>query len=242
LGRRSARSDAGLFVIEGAGLLAEAARAGWTIVEQFVAPGGTPVAATGAVHRLAAGVIERVATTEHPQPVLGVAELRTTGGEVPTTASFVVVGEAINDPGNAGTMIRSAEAAGADLIVFADDSVDPFNPKVIRASAGAVFHIPMLTSVDVQAVKDAGLRLVATSSHRGTSIYDTDLRAPLALVMGNEAHGVKASLVDSWVTIPQYGRSESLNVAMATTVLCFEVARQRHTCTATEVSRKPAAP
>lgn len=208
--------------------MSEAAHAGWTIVEQYVGPGGTPLDVSGAVHDLAEGVLERVATTEHPQPLLGLVEMRHSNPDLLDDAGFVLVGDSIGDPGNAGTMVRSAEAAGADAVVLCGESVDVFNPKVIRASAGAIFHIPVVTGIELAAVKACGLTILATSSHEGTSMYDTDMTGRTALLMGNEAHGIREdSSVDAWVTIPQYGQSESLNVAMATTVLCFEIARQR---------------
>ena len=138
-----------------------------------------------------------------------------------------LVGDQLADPGNAGTIIRSAEAAGADAVVFTAGSVDVYNPKVVRASAGSLFRIPVL-SVELGALKAAGLMLLATSSHRGAAYTESDLRLPVALIVGNEAHGVADdAMVDGWITIPHAGAAESLNVAMAATVIAFEVARQR---------------
>ncbi len=145
--------------------------------------------------------------------------------------------ERVTDPGNLGTILRSAEAAGADLVVTTPGSVDPYNPKVVRSSAGAVFHVPVVTAT-IEEVAAAGLELFGTSSHRHpgrtvTSHTDADLSGRIAIVMGNEAAGLPddwnddAGPIRSWVTIPHQGRSESLNVAMATTVLVFEAARQR---------------
>jgi TrmH family RNA methyltransferase len=152
-------------------------------------------------------------------------------------ASFVLVLDKISDPGNAGTVMRSAEAAGADLVVLTPDSVDPYNPKVVRASAGALFHVPVVTAT-IEEVADSGLQLFGSTSHdianRTTEAYTSaDLTGRIALVMGNEAAGLPVEWTDSagpinnWITIPHLGRSESLNVAMATTVLVFEAARQR---------------
>ena len=230
LGRRSARSDDGAFVVEGGGLLAEAVTAGWEIEVQFVAPGGTPVDAPGVpVAQLAPGVLERVASTETPQPVLGIVRQRTTTLPALTaTATFVVIGAGVSDPGNLGTILRSAEAAGADGVVLTTGSVDPFNPKVVRASAGALFHLPIVVGVSSDALDHSGLELIGTSSHHGVPFTERDLTGPLALVVGSETHGVGEEIaIDTWLTIPHVGRSESLNVAMAATVLCFEVARQR---------------
>jgi TrmH family RNA methyltransferase len=105
--------------------------------------------------------------------------------------------------------------------------VDPFNPKVIRASAGAVFHVPVLTAT-LEAVSAAGLRLVGTSSHLGDRHVDADWSGRVAIVLGNEAHGLSDDApVDDWVRIEHHGRAESLNVAMAATLLVFAAADRR---------------
>jgi len=175
---------------------------------------------------LAAGVIERVASTDSPQPILAVARIPPSAFDL-TTAAFVLVTDRIADPGNLGTILRSAEAAGVDGVVLTAGSVDPFNPKVVRASAGALFRVPVLDA-SLAAVHAAGLRTIGTSSHRGTAHTDADLTGRVALVVGNEARGLPDdAAVDEWVMIRHHGRTESLNVAMAATVLCFEASRQR---------------
>ena len=218
-------------MVEGPTLVAEAAGAGWVVLEQFVAPGAEPVeAAGGEVRRLAPNVIERAASTESPQPVLALVQMQRPARPVLDEATFVVVADALADPGNAGTILRSAEASGADAVVLTTGSVDVFNPKVVRASAGAVFHVPVFTDLSLAELRRPDRRLLATSSHQGRAHTATDLVSPVAVVVGNEAHGVPDDApVDGWITIPHRGRGESLNVAMATTVLCFEVARQRST-------------
>ena len=212
-------------MIEGPSLVAQAVAAGWEIEALFVAPGADVVACDAPVFELAPNVIERVASTEAPQPVLAVARQRTS--LLPVSVDFVMVADRLGDPGNAGTIIRSAEAAGAQAVVFTAGSVDPYNPKVVRASAGSLFRIPVL-STSLMALRDAGLTVLATSSHQGAPYTETDLTGPVAVVVGNEAHGVPADApVDGWLTIPHAGPAESLNVAMAATVIAFEVARQR---------------
>jgi RNA methyltransferase, TrmH family len=172
--------------------------------------------------------MERVASTQTPQPVLAVVRMQTTSiGEL-AGASLVVVCDRVSDPGNMGTILRSAEAAGVDGIVLLTGSVDPFNPKVVRASAGSLFHVPLVEDVAMHELQALGLPLVGTSSHRGASYTESDLARPFALVMGSEAHGVDEQIpIDEWISIPHAGRAESLNVAMATTVVVFEAARQR---------------
>ena len=214
-----------MFVVEGGGLLLQAVAAGWQVEAQFVAPGADAVRCDAPLFEFGPNVIERVATTEHPQPVIAIVHQRPQS--MPASPTFVMVADRIADPGNAGTIIRSAEAAGADAVVFTAGSVDPFNPKVVRASAGSLFRVPVLSG-ELAEVRAAGLRLLATSSHHGTSYTDAPFTDPVAVVMGNEAHGVPDDApVDGWITIPHAGATESLNVAMAATVLAFEVARQR---------------
>jgi TrmH family RNA methyltransferase len=175
---------------------------------------------------LGPGVIERLASTESPQPVLAVVRIPSPALDL-TALGLVVVADRIADPGNLGTILRSAEAAGFDAVVVTPGSVDPFNPKVVRASAGSLFRLPV-SHTDLAAVKAAGLRIIGTSSHRGSSHTEADLTGRIALVVGNEARGLPDdAAVDEWVTIRHHGRAESLNVAMAATVLCFEAARQR---------------
>ena len=184
---------------------------------------GQPVAGAGDVQFLAPNVVERVSTTESPQPNLAIIAMRQQ--QLPVMCSFVVVADRLSDPGNCGTIIRSAEAAGADAVVLTAGSVDPFNPKVVRASAGAIFRVPV---VFAELDQLPGLIRIGTSSHHGLAYTQVDLRRNVALVMGNEAHGLDDSeRIDEWLTIPHAGATESLNVAMAATVLVFEVARQR---------------
>ena len=214
-----------MFVVEGPSLVAQAVAAGWEIEAQFVAPGADDVPCDAPVFELAPNVIERVASTEAPQPVLAIVRQRPS--LLPSPVDFVMVADRLADPGNAGTIIRSAEAAGAQAVVFTAGSVDPYNPKVVRSSAGSLFRIPVLSS-SLQAMQAAGLRVLATSSHQGAAYTETDLTGPVAVVVGNEAHGVPGDApVDGWLTIPHAGPAESLNVAMAATVIAFEVARQR---------------
>jgi len=244
IGRRSSRWDDGRFVVEGPVLVAEAVAAGWTVEAQFVAAEADGVTAPGVegageLFELAEGVFERVASTEAPQNPIAIVRMPERGpvGDLLGEASFVVVLDRLGDPGNLGTILRSAEAAGADLVVLTPGSVDPYNPKVVRASAGALFHVPVVEAT-IDDVAAAGLVTIGTSSHdsfgRTVEPYTTvDLGGRIAIVMGNEAAGLPDAWNDTdgpiqrWVTIPHAGRSESLNVAMATTVLVFEVARQR---------------
>lgn len=201
--------------------------AGWEFEGQFLAPGSSPVAGAGLAWRLAPGVMERVADAESPRGVLAVVRHRAPDSGMLAVADFAVVADRVADPGNLGTILRSAEAAGVEAVVVTAGTVDAYSPKLVRSSAGALFHVPLLTA-PLDAVARAGLRLVGASSHRGRAHTDFDWRGRLAIVVGNEAHGLADDApIDMWVRIEHRGRSESLNVAMAATLLCFEAARQR---------------
>ncbi|CAA9254613.1 MAG: hypothetical protein AVDCRST_MAG50-2361 [uncultured Acidimicrobiales bacterium] len=240
LGRRSARSSERSFVVEGAKVLGEALDAGVAVESLYLAPGAAdPVierayAAGVRVHHLEAGVIERVADTVTPQPILAVVPYVDRPLAALRDASFLVVCVDLRDPGNAGTVLRSAEAAGAGGVVCCGGSVDPYNPKTVRASAGSVFHVPVVVGgypVEVlEEMSTWGLRRLGATARGGTVYTASDLVAPVALVLGNEASGLPPEVgpyLDDELTIPMVGRTESLNVGMATAILTFEVARQR---------------
>ncbi len=218
----------GVLVVEGAVLILEAAEAGWEIESQFVAPGTDPLEVGGEILKLAEGVLERVASTDSPQPILAVVRRRAVDPGIIGSADFVVVADGVSDPGNLGTMLRSAEGSGADALVVTPGTVDYTNPKVVRASAGSIFRLPVVEVSDVSELALSGLVPIGTSSHGATAYTDLDMTRRIALVLGNEPRGLSADTnVAEWVTIPLQGQVESLNVAMACAVLCFEVARQR---------------
>lgn len=157
---------------------------------------------------------------------------KATLAEVPAGAP-VLVCVAVGDPGNAGTLLRSAEAAGFGAVVFTAGSVDPFAPKCVRASAGSVFRVHVVRGGEASTVLDevaaTGRRRIGTRPHDATPLPEADLAGPLALVLGSEAHGLPAAVdayIDAWVSIPMAGRTDSLNVAMAGTLLCYEVHRR----------------
>jgi TrmH family RNA methyltransferase len=251
LAQRSARRSEGAFVVEGTNVL-EAALDGEADIEAlYAAPEAEsecPALLDRAgrrgiiVHRLGPGVLERVAGTVTPQPVLAIARRRppaladlTAAGEG-AEPRLLVVGVDVRDPGNGGTLIRSAEAAGAHGVIFCRGSVDVTNPKTVRASAGALFHVPVVEGCDPQEVLgvlgDLGLQRIAAVAHGGERPDRVDLARPVALVFGNEASGLPAEVlagVDTAVTIPMPGRSESLNLGMAASILLYEARRQRAT-------------
>lgn len=178
-------------------------------------------------------VLRALADTTTPQGVVAVAALpRARLRDIPSDPSLVVVLAEIRDPGNAGTLVRSAAGAGADAVVFTAASVDPFAPKTVRSSAGAVFRQPVVRAVSldetVQTLRDRRLRVFIAEAGHGPPAYDVDLTQPLAFVLGNEAHGVPQSFPDiTAISIPMPGGTESLNVAIAGSILLYETVRQR---------------
>lgn len=225
---------------EGPSLLREALAAGVAVESVYAAPGAPEELlalardAGARIFRLTPGVVERVADAVNPQPVLSVLPRPAHRLDALRSASLVVVAAGLRDPGNAGTVIRSALAAGADGVVVCAQSVDPFNPKTVRASAGAVFRLPVVEDEGLSEVlfrlRAWGVVGLAAVARAGRDYRELDLTRRLALVVGNEAHGLGArdlATVEELVTIPMAAGTESLNVGVATGVICFEAARQR---------------
>jgi TrmH family RNA methyltransferase len=153
--------------------------------------------------------------------------------ELPSGGTVVALVD-VNDPGNAGTVIRSAEAAGAAAVVLLGESVDPLNPKVVRAAAGSLFRLPVATEpeplVGLEAVRASGRRLVGAAARGGAPPDGETLRPPVAIVLGSESHGLASDILDrldAQVSIPMAGGVESLNLAMAATLLVFAAAGAR---------------
>jgi TrmH family RNA methyltransferase len=175
-----------------------------------------------------------LAQTVTPQGLVGVAEVRSVSlaAVLDAAPKLVAVLAHARDPGNAGTILRTADAAGADAVVFPDESVDPYNPKCVRSTAGSLFHLPVVDGgaipETVAALRTSGLRVLATSGTGQTELYDTDLRGPTAWLFGNEAHGLPddvLALADERVRVPVYGRAESLNLGHAAAVCLYASAR-----------------
>ncbi len=150
---------------------------------------------------------------------------------LPSEPRLVAVGVDVRDPGNAGSIIRAGDAAGADAVVFAGESVDPLNPKAVRATAGSLFHLPVIVERDldsvVGALRDRGIAIIAADGGGAVDLFDVDLTRPMAWLFGNEAHGLGRSgdVADERVAIPIYGGAESLNLATAAAVCLYASAR-----------------
>jgi RNA methyltransferase, TrmH family len=230
-------------LVEGPVLLGAALDAGAEVVDVYVDEAAEHQHPVAAVLRrlpewvdpwvLPAGTLDRVGDAATSQGVAAVVARPVVAWPSVATTTFVVVLAEVADPGNAGTLIRAAAAAGAGSVVVAG-GVDPTHPKVVRASAGAVFGIDVVAVPSAAEAMDrlaaAGYRTAGTVVQGGEPYDEADLRGPVAVVLGNEAHGLDDDLADRLdvlLTIPMPGPTESLNVAMAGTIVCFEVLRQR---------------
>jgi TrmH family RNA methyltransferase len=213
----------------------EAVSAGLRVVEQYVRDDYNDYMAPFDVFELDSRTFNSVSDTESPRGILAVCAIPDAGPMQFGINDWLVVLHEVSDPGNLGTLIRSSEAAGARGVVLVGAAVDPWSPKVVRASAGAVFHVPVWQVDSLSVIREAGVRLLGTTSHdslgvsQPESLYDADLSGCVGIVLGNEAHGLASDAdVDGWITIHHLGRSESLNVAMAGTVMAMHISRLRN--------------
>lgn len=180
-------------------------------------------------------IFDSAVATETPQGVAALAKVKsfTLDDLLRPYQPLVVVLSGIQDPGNLGTLLRSAEAFGASGVLLGEGTVSQFNSKAVRASAGSVFRVPTVAVKVEEAIprlRQGGLRLVATSSHGGTPADQANLATPLAFFIGNEGSGLPRELMshmDETVVVPHPGPVESLNAAVAASVLLYEAARQR---------------
>jgi RNA methyltransferase, TrmH family len=181
-------------------------------------------------------LFERVAQTETPQGIAALVELpeRNLDAALAGLDTMVVIACGLQDPGNLGSILRSAHAFGASALLTLPNTVSPFNPKAVRSSAGAIIHLPVFTEMSsdslLQRLHGVGFRIVASERDGPVPIAQADLRGPVAILIGREASGLEESvmrLADARVAIPIRSGTDSLNAAAAGSVLLYEAARQR---------------
>jgi RNA methyltransferase, TrmH family len=241
LRKRGLREQDRRFLVEGSQAAGEAVAAG-AVETLFHVPGSTgrvpDIAAaarrTGAeTLDVSPAVMGHLTSAVSPQGVVAVARFVDVGvGDIP--AGMVPVLCSVRDPGNAGTILRSADAAGAAGVVFTRDSVDVYNPKAVRASAGSLFHLPVVRDVEpaeaIEALRGGGATILAAAADGRVAMHEAELAGPTALLLGNEAWGLPdevRNLADQEVRVPINGAAESLNLAAAAVLLMFEAARQQ---------------
>jgi TrmH family RNA methyltransferase len=245
---RRPRDEAGVFLVEGYREIRRALEKGIRLDELYYAPEwflgenepellARAQAAGAQLCELSKDTFAKVAYRERPDGLLAVApQWKRTLAELegPRTGDpFLLVVEAIEKPGNLGTILRSADAAGCDAVIVCDPVTDLFNPNVVRASTGVLFSVPCIVEESARVLpwlRQRGIRIAATTPAADQLYTDADLRGPLAVVMGSEQYG----LSDFWLKeadlplrIPMAGQADSLNVAMATMITLFEAVRQR---------------
>ena len=209
-----------------------AGEANWGVTSEANGGEGVEWVAVSAV------VLAKCADTVTPQSVCAIVRKRSVGvdellGSHTSAPALVVAVDGVQDPGNLGTIIRSADAVGATGVVLGRGTVDLYNAKTVRSTMGSLYHVPVVEG-DLSAVlplaREAGAQIVTTRLEGAVSCYDVDFACPTWIVVGNEGQGVSEAahrLADIYAAIPMRGQTESLNVAMATTVLLFEAMRQR---------------
>ena len=237
LKKRAFRDEERRLLVEGAQGVGEALTAG-ALTALFVTDELDELAVRAReagveVFHVAPDVIRAITSTVTPQGSVGIAPYV----DVPLTAlpegGCLAVLHEVRDPGNAGTVLRSADAAGAAGVVFTDRSVDVYNPKTVRSSAGSLFHLPVVrgvrTDVAIRELRGRGFRVLAMDARGERDLYGVDLSGAVAFVFGNEAHGLPDDVLraaDVSVHVPHAGRAESLNLAAAATVCLFERSRR----------------
>ena len=241
--QKQERQDSRLFVVEGVRLIEEAFSSGWSSDWVFfsrpISPRGqelvnTCIQAGYDVEEVSPAVMKKITGTETPQGILAV--LPEHQPTLPGKLDFAVIGDTIRDPGNLGTLLRSAAAAGVQAVFLTPGSADPFSPKVLRAGMGAHFRLPIFTECwdDIYAkckIVDPPLNFFLAEAQSGLPYWQADLRPPLALIIGGEAEGAALEIrkvATATLTIPMPGGFESLNAAVAAGILIFEVIRQRY--------------
>jgi len=244
LAHPKARRELKAFVVEGVRLVEEALQSGWEAqlvlhIDDLPVRGQAAVrdfTERGAVTQaISPQVLKAVSDTETPQGILAVLSMRSL--PMPTTPDYILILDGLRDPGNMGTILRTAAAAGVQAVLLPPGATDPFAPKVVRSAMGAHFRLPIqiLSWLEIRAyVKPSGkgipLVIYLADSMGGMAYTQADFHSPLALIVGGEAEGagVEAqSLADARVHISMLGEAESLNAAVAASILMFEVVRQR---------------
>jgi len=244
--RRKSRIENASFIIEGPHLIEMALNADTSIGEVFFSEAfgrkkeGQKLLKQLSLHttrifEVTDGVFHKLAETETPQGIIAVATCSPLSLDQLRVKSnaLLVVSDGIQDPGNLGTIIRTADASGADAVIILPGTCDVFMQKTIRATAGSLFNIPIVhASVDelIDWLRAHKINLAVTAADGGQSLFEARLDSPVALVFGNEAHGVQEDLrraADIMLRIPIYGKAESLNVASAAAACLYEAARQR---------------
>ena len=255
--QKKKRKRKNLFPIEGVRLVLEALQSDWEVGELYyshsfkLTPSGNRILELARKRRVELlevqeKVIRKMADTEKPQGVVAMVNMKHFSAEQTISSGrtdFVLALEDIRDPGNLGTLIRSADALGCDAVLLSENSVELYNPKVLRSNMGSLFHLPVIYPIKLlgalESLKQKKFRLVATSPSGGKNCNEVDFREPTCLLVGNEARGLTKEILelcDQRVTIPRWGKAESLNVSVAAGIIMYEIAQQKKSKPGTRVN------
>ncbi len=242
--REAAPNEKGEVPIEGMHMVEEAIRAGLRLGTVFFSESAKErsrklipqLSSHTETLMLPDEVFSSAVPTETPQGVAALVKVKTfkLDEAFAPAPALVIISAGLQDPGNLGTIVRASEAFGATGVLLGERTVSQWNWKAVRASAGSMFRVPAVKVAlanGLQDVKARGVRILATSSHKGTPISQVDLRGPVALIVGSEGAGVPKDILahaDEIVAIPQSARVESLNAGIAASVILYEAARQRN--------------
>jgi len=239
LGRRQARDETHTFVAEGVRLAEEGLAAGChaslVLFSEAISERGMAVVegftrAGAEVEQVSSSLLDSLSATETSQGLLAV--LPWVDLPIPDTLDLALVVDQVRDPGNLGALLRSAAAAGTQAVFLTPGTTDPYSPKVVRAGMGAHFRLALQSRTwpEIQTICQPRLKLYLAEAETGTPCWQLDLRQPVALIVGGEAEGATSlahQAADGLISIPMPGKSESLNAAIAASILLFEIVRQR---------------
>ena len=228
LKQKKYRDRTGLFIVEGERLISECEPEYVLAREDFDGELGR----YKKVYTTTNAVFDKISDTVTPQGILGVCKIPEYDlKDINKEKSFIIILDRVADPGNLGTIIRTADAAGADAVILSEGCADPYNLKTIRSTMGSIFHLPVYRNVALcDFLKNSGLKTFAAHLKGEKSLYETDMTGNIGIIIGNEANGISGEVSDmaeGLVKIPMPGKAESMNAAVAAGIMIYEAVRQR---------------
>jgi TrmH family RNA methyltransferase len=236
------RKDSNMFLVEGFRFAEEALDAGFEVVHIFISARGeskyenscvkNKLQKDTKVYSVSDSLFKSICDTDNPQGIIAV--VRNKPVEIKYDHGFYMLADKIQDPGNMGTIIRTAHAAGALGVIITKGTVDIYNEKTLRSTMGSIFKIPVIEDKDlslVQELRTGGFKLVTSSLDTDKNFYDIDLKEKVIIAVGNEGNGISSEVYeisDLKIKIPMPGGAESLNVAVAAAIMMYEVVRQKN--------------
>ncbi|MCY6958709.1 TrmH family RNA methyltransferase [Clostridium brassicae] len=241
LHKKKYRNEKKQFVVEGFRFVEEALKSSFNVPYIFVSESGMDryksfkiealINKNTEVYSISDTILKEICNTDTPQGILGVVDNKSV--EVENTIGFYVLVDKIQDPGNMGTIIRTAHASGALGVIITKGTVDIYNDKTLRSTMGSIFNIPIIEDEDlvtIRSLKEKGFKIIVSSLDTDKNFYDIDLNQKIIIAVGNEGNGISEeiySIGDEKVKIPMPGGAESLNAAVAAGIMVYEAVRQK---------------